>query len=180
MSHRVLCFMLLASLVGAIRLPAQEAPSFPQPGPEHAHLKALEGTWDAKMKMADAEEALPAEMTCKMECGGLWLATDFKADVPGFKFHGKGLDSFDPASKQYVAVWVDSMITSPLRLAGTFDEKTKTLTMKGEGPGTSGKIEKFKNVTTIQDADQHKFEMYMVGEDGQEKLQMTIEYARKK
>jgi hypothetical protein len=159
---------------------AQEAPSFPQPGPEHAHLKVLEGTWDAQMKMAGEEAPLPAVMTCKMTCGGLWLASEFLADVPGFKFEGRGLDTYDPAKKEYVAVWADSMSTRPMQLAGTFDEKTKTLTMKGEGPGTDGKLVKVKNVTTIQDADHHKFAMYTIGDDGKESLQLTIEYTRKK
>lgn len=177
---RIGSFALALALVAA-PLVAQDLPPSPKPGPEHAVLKGLEGTWDAKMKMPGAPEAIPAVMTYKSELGGLWLTSDFKSDVPGFQFQGKGFDGYDQGKKKFVGVWIDSMITGLMTLEGTYDEKTKTLTMTGVGPGEGGKEQqKFKNVTKFTDSDHHTFEMYMVGDDGKETLAFTIEYTRKK
>jgi hypothetical protein len=152
---------------------------FPTPGPEHAQLKKMEGTWDAAISMPEGGDSSKGEMTCKMECGGMWLASDFKGDFGGFQFSGKGLDGYDAKSKKYVAVWVDSMSGRPMNLEGTFDEATSTLTMTGEGPGMDGQPTKFKNVTKFESEDEHVFKMYEV-KNGDEKLMMTIAYKRKK
>src|SRR5262245_15581474 len=110
--------------------PAQESPPAPKPGPEHAKLKKMAGTWDAVVIEGDGKKT-KGVMTYKMECGGLWLTSDFKGEHMGQPFHGKGFDSYDPASKKYVGTWIDSYLTSPLNFEGTYDEKAKTLTSNG-------------------------------------------------
>jgi hypothetical protein len=53
--------------------------------------------------------------------------------------------------------------------------------MTGVGPGEGGKEEqKFKSVTKMTDADHQTFQLFMIGDDGQETLGFTIEYTRKK
>ena len=74
-------------------------------------------------------------VTYKMELGGLWLAGAMESELFGQKFTGKSLDTYDPAKKKYVGVWVDSMSTAPVTMEGTYDKEKKTLTMAGEGPG---------------------------------------------
>ena len=175
---------LLAALSLALGLaPAQAAEEqFPsaKPGPEHAELKKIEGTWDASMKMAEVPEAMPGVATYKMECDGMWLASDFRMDVPGFKFQGKGLDGYNQNKKKYVGIWVDSMSSAPMLMEGTHDAATKTTTMTGEGPGQDGKPQKFKTVTKVADDDHMHFEMFMVGADGKETSAFTINYTRRK
>jgi len=149
----------------------------PTPGPEHEHLKKLEGTWNAKIKMGDAESTATA--TYKMVCGGMWLMSDFQGQLGDMKFSGQGLDSYDPEKKKYVSVWVDSMSTRPMLLEGTHDKEKKTTTMMGEAPGPDGKLAKHKMVTHMPDNDHMTFTMYIVA-DGQENKFMTIEYTRKK
>jgi len=158
---------------------AQQSSPPPTPGAEHARLKKLEGTWDAVMTEQDGKKS-KGEMIYKMECGGLWLASDYKGVHAGKPFHGKGLDSYDPATKKYVGIWVDSMITSPLRVEGTYDEKTKTSTCTGECQGPDGKPMKMKMVTKTIDDDHETFEMFMIGPDGKEMKGATIEYTRRK
>jgi Protein of unknown function (DUF1579) len=157
----------------------QSPPPAPTPGPEHARLKKLEGTWDAVMTEQDGKKT-KGEMIYKMECGGLWLVSDFKGEHQGKPFHGKGLDSYDPATKKYVGIWVDSMLTSPLRVEGTYDEKTQTSTCTGECRGPDGQPMKMKMVTKTIDDDHETFEMYMIGADGKEIKGATIEYTRRK
>lgn len=171
------CVALIAS--AGLSAPALGQEETPKPGPEHARLKAMEGTWDAAITLADGTTS-KGQMTAKMECGGLWLVSDFQGEFGGQKFQGRGLDGYDPASKKYVAVWVDSMVTRPMSLEGTYDEAAKTLTMTGEGPGLDGKPAKFRNVTHIPDNDRQTFQIFLTGQGGQEVKLMTIEYTRRK
>lgn len=156
-----------------------QEPGLPKAGPEHAHLKAMEGVWDAEMVTPDGSKS-KGTMTYKMEVGGLWLTSDFKGEFGGAEFTGKGLDSYDAKKKKYVGVWVDSMIASPLVMEGDMDEKTHTLTMHTEGPDQEGKLQKMKMVTTMTDKDHMKFEMFMPGPDGKEISGFTINYTRRK
>jgi hypothetical protein len=167
--------LLAASLAGF----AQE-PSAAKPGPEHAEMKKLEGVWDAAMKMPDSPEVMPGVVTYKMDLEGLWLTSDFRMDVPGFKFQGRGTDGYDQRKKKYVAIWIDSMSTTPLIMEGTQDPATKTITMTGESIGQDSKPEKVKTVTKFVDDDHFTFEMFMVGADGKETTAFTINYTRKK
>jgi hypothetical protein len=172
-----LCLNMLFA-AGIATAQQEQQPPAPKPGREHAELKKLEGTWDTVLDH-DGKKS-KGEATYKMECGGLWLASDFKGEFDGKPFHGKGLDSYDPAKKKYVAVWVDSMMTVPLIMEGTHDESTKTTTATGECPGPDGKPMKLKGVTKFTDNDHMTFDMYMIGPDGKETKAMTIAYTRRK
>jgi hypothetical protein len=146
------------------------------PGPEHAVLKEMVGTWDTTMKMPGVGES---KGTCvyKMELGGLWLVSHFEGEIGGQKFSGRGMDSYDAGKKKYVGLWVDSMSTTPMVMEGGYDARTKTLTMSGDGPGMDGKQTKFKAVSKMPDPDTIDFAMFMG--DGKEPA-FTIVYKRKK
>ena len=160
----------------AFAAPALSAqPEAPKPGPEHAVLKAMEGDWDLVMKFGGMETK--GTVTYKMDLGGLWLTGSLESELLGAKFQGKSLDSYDPAKKKYVGVWIDSMSTSPMFMEGTYDKDKKTLTMSGEGPGMDGKPTKYKAVSAMPDNDTINFSMY-VG-DGKDPA-FTIVYKRKK
>ena len=169
----------LTFVLAAGSVVSQEKPSASTPGPEHARLKKLEGAWDAVVIEQDGKKT-KGGMNYKMECGGLWLTSDFKGEHMGKPFHGKGLDSYDPTKKKVVGVWVDSWLTTPLVFEGTYDEKTKTATCTGECGGPDGKPMKMKMVTKTVDDDHETFEMFMIGPDGKEQKGATIEYTRRK
>lgn len=172
MKNLIPAAVAIANLLLASTTKAQEAP---KPGPEHAMLKKHEGTWDTVMKMAGMESKGTA--VYKMDLGGLWLTSTFEGELFGSKFTGKGFDSYDPAKKKFVGVWIDSMSTSPMTMEGTYDKEKKTLTMTGEHPGMDGKPTKFKAVSEMKDDDNTFFSMYMG--DGKEPA-FTIHYKRKK
>ena len=168
--------MLPGRVAGAlVAAPAVRAQDGPKPGAEHAILKKLEGTWDATMKFGDMSSK--GTMVYKMELGGLWLVGTFDGEFAGTKFAGKGLDSYDPAKKKYVGIWVDSMTTSPMTSEGTFDAATKTMTMNGQATGPDGKPTKSKSVTQFKDDDTVVMSMWM-GDD--KDAMFVITYKRKK
>lgn len=164
-----------AGFVVAVMAGPAMAQDSPKPGPEHEVLKKMEGNWDLTMKAGGMESK--GTVVYKMELGGLWLTGSLESDLFGSKFSGKGLDSYDPAKKKYVSVWVDSMSTAPLVMEGTYDKAKKALTMSGEGPGMDGKPTKFKSVTEMPDDNTIHFTMY-IG-DGKDPA-FTVEYKRKK
>ena len=169
-SLRILCAIVLVA--GSAAVKGQEPV---RPGPEHEVLKKHVGTWDATMKMEGMESKGVA--VYKMDLGGLWLASTFEGDIGGMKFSGRGYDTYDASKKKYVALWMDSMSTSPMLMEGNYDEEKKTLTMTGEGPGIDGKPMKFKAVSVMPDDDTINFSMHM-GDAPQPAF--TIAYKRKK
>jgi hypothetical protein len=116
-------------------------------------------------------------VTYKMELGGLWLTSSLDSEFDGMKFQGRGMDSYDPVKKKYVAVWLDSMSTVPMFMEGTFDPATKTMTMTGEGRGMDGKPAQHKAVSQWKDDDTFQFSMY-VGDAKEPGF--TIVYKRRK
>jgi len=165
---------LLASVVLLNLVPSAWAQEPPKPGKQHDHLKRLVGTWDAET------ESGKGTMTYKMGLGGLWLIGDFEGEFGGMKFQGKGLDTYDSATKKYRSVWVDSFSTSPRTMEGNLDKDDKVMTMTGEGRGADDKPAKFKSITEIKDADTVNFSLFMVDKDGKEQPMVNITYKRHK
>ncbi len=166
------CFLVLAIA----------APANAQPGtgatPQHAKLKEMEGDWDAVVKMQGSESK--GTSTFKLELGGMWLVSDFKGDLGGMPFLGKGIDGYDPAKKKYTSIWVDSMSSTFMISEGTYDSAGKVLTMVGEQKGPDGTGMKMKSVSEMKSADLMVFNMYMVGADGKDSPMLSIEYTRRK
>jgi hypothetical protein len=169
---RLFCAVAVLGLLSAPVLVAQEPP---KPGPEHEMLKKHVGTWDITMKFGGMETK--GTSTYKMDLGGLWLSSTVESEIFGMKFQGHGMDSYDAAKKKYVAVWFDSMSTTPMTMEGTYDKEKKTLTMSGEMPGMDGKPTKHTAVSEWKDDDTMNFSMYMG--DGKEPA-FTILYKRRK
>ena len=170
--------ILVVAVVAVLGTGVLQGQEFPKPGPEHEQLKELEGTWDAVMDMGGQKSKCTA--TYKSICGGMWVQSDFQADLGGIKFQGHGLDGYDSNKKKHVGVWVDSMSTSPMHFEGSYDPKTKLLVMTGESAGPDGKPQKFKNTTEHKGKDHFIFRMHMVDAEGKEELAFTIDYTRRK
>lgn len=153
---------------------AQQPPEV-KPGPEHAILKEMAGNWSGKMKMGGSES--DCRCNYRMECGGLWLTSTFNTKMGETAFQGKGLDSYDPESKKFVTVWVDSMSTKPMIMHGTYDAAKKAMTSIGEGPGPDGKPQKMKMVVSMPDKDTINEKMFLVTASGETEM-FTIEMKR--
>lgn len=170
------CLSLTAGLASA------QAPAPPRPGPEHEILKGDVGTWDATV---ESFMMGPTPMTSKgtetnVLVGGLWLVTDFKADMMGMPFQGHGITGYDAHKKKYVGTWVDTMSSGLGLSESTWDAATKTMTGTTEGPDPSGQIQKMKSVVTYKDPDTRVFTMSGAGPDGKDVKFLTITYQRKK
>jgi hypothetical protein len=151
------------------------------PGPEHAALRAMEGTWKAVVKSynAPAEPAISEGLSeNRMILGGRYLEQRFQSTMMDQPFEGYGLTGYDNATHRYTYLWVDNMSTSMMTGGGTMDETGKMLTTTATMPGPDGKPADVKMVTKIVDANTHVFSMYGVM-GGKEQLMMEITYTRK-
>jgi hypothetical protein len=166
--------MVAVIVAAALAVPGWSQ-EMPKPGPEHALLKEREGTWDTTMKAGGMETK--GTVTYKMELGGFWLAGSMESELFGAKFTGRSLESYHPAKKKYVSVWVDSMSTAPVTMEGAYDTEKKVFVMAGEGPGMDGKATKYKSESRMPDKD--TLEMTMWIGDGKEPA-FTVTYKRKK
>ncbi len=168
--------MVLGFALASTRASAQEPP---QPTKEHAILKMDAGTWEADGKFfVPGMDAITSkgEETNRM-MGDLWLISDYK-DAGGFEGHG--ILGYDPEKKKYVGSWADSMASYVHTMEGTYDAKTKTLTMMVDAKDPAGKSIKQRHVTVFKSADAKDFAVYMPGPDGKEMKLMEIALKRKK
>src|SRR3954452_3140191 len=91
---------------------AAKAQQPPRPSAEHERLKQMAGEWDAQVKLAlgpGKTQESKGEYTAKIEVGGFFLITEFKGELAGAKFQGRGVTGYDPFKKKYVGTWIDSM-----------------------------------------------------------------------
>jgi len=155
------------------------------PGPHHAHLKQLEGTWDTNVKMWMQPGAPPEVSTgtseAKLILGGRYVLATFKGTYMEKPFEGLSITGYDNAKKEYVSLWIDTMGTGFMLSTGKCDQDGKVFTANAEmfDPVTN-KIAKSKGITKIIDKDKHVDEMFMIGPDGKEVKTMEITYTRKK
>jgi len=164
----------------ALAVPAlAQMPPMPTPGPEHAMLKNDVGTWDAtaEMFMPGAPPSTSKGTETVTMMGGFWQLTEFKSEMMGQPFEGRGAMSYDPTRKKFVGTWVDTMAPAYYTVEATYDAASKTLTGLMEGPDQSGVITKTKETTEWKDADTRVFTMY--APDGKTPV-MRISYKRRK
>lgn len=156
---------------------APAMPGMPQAGPEHKMLMSGCGDWDAVIRMGGGE----TKGSMKTHAlGDFFTIDEFEGSMMGMPFKGHGVNGYDPAKKQYFSVWCDSMTPQASHFVGTYDEKTKTMTMTGEVMGEDGKPAKAKNVMHWTDNDHMTFTMNGPGPDGKDAEMLKIEYVRKK
>lgn len=174
-SVRIAWMALAGAALLVARGPARgdEKSGAPKAASEMEVLKHLEGTWETTAKMGDTETK--GKAIYRTGLGGIWMLEHFQGEFNGQKFEGHGATSYDPNKKKYVSVWIDSMAPTVLNMEGTYDADSKTMTMKGEGPGPDGKQTHIKTVSTLKSPDHMVFHMYMGGED---KPALTIDYKR--
>jgi hypothetical protein len=138
------------------------------------------GTWDAEVKMF-ADLAAPPEVTKGVETnflvGPYWLISHFKGKIMGADFEGSSQTGYDQASKKFVGTWVDSMSPHPMKMEGTWDEKTQTMTSTGTGKDPNGSEAKHKMVLVYNKDGSRNFTMFGYI-NGAEVKMMEIKYTR--
>lgn len=156
-----------------------------KPGPEHARLQPLVGSWSytAKFWMDPSQPPIETKGTIerKFVLGNRFLeervtGTGFDGK-PGFE--GLGLLGYDNGRKQYTSSWSCSMGTGTCLGLGTADE-SGTLTFRTESfCPVEKKTIKGREVIRLESSDKVVTETY-VTEDGKERKMMELVAVRKR
>ena len=178
----VLCAILFTVGLVAERLHGQDVP---KPGKQHEALKQLEGTWDAVARFMTEPGKPMAESkgveTASMGLGGFWLITEYKGEMNGQPFTGRGSIGYDQQKQKYVGTWIDSSKSGLFLSEGNADDQGKLFTMIVQGHcDTQGKAITMKQLMEIKDKDSRKLTLLSPNPDGKDVTVGTIEYSRRK
>ena len=154
------------------------------PGEMHKKMAAMEGSWAVKVSQWMAPGAPAEESTgtaeFKMILGGRYLSQTFAGTMMGQPFNGFGVSGYDNAKKATQSVWMDTVGTGILEMAGTWSADG-TLTETGSMDDfMTGKPMSFKAVTHMTDNDHMHFEMWGSAPDGKMFKNLEIAYTRSK
>lgn len=152
------------------------------PGNEHKMLAKSDGTWKEDITMWMAPGAPPSKSngSCvnRMILGGRYQESKHTSKFDGMPFEGIGTFGYDNVRKLFVSSWVDNMGTGIMYMEGTWDDATKSITLKGKctDPMSGGEMA-VREVFTMVDDNHQKMEMYMTM-NGQEHKSMEILFTR--
>jgi hypothetical protein len=134
----------------------------PVPGPEHEILKRDVGVWDVVVEMLfpGAPPMTMSGVETNTLVAGRWLVSEFRAEMMGQAFEGRGITGWDPGKKVYTGVWVDSMGTSLNLAEASHDPGTNTLTGWIEMADPSGGKGRAKTETSWPAADTRLFKVF--------------------
>jgi hypothetical protein len=155
------------------------------PAEVHKMMASWDGEWNEEVSfwMAPNAPAQKMQATCvnAMILGGRYQESKHKGDFSGMPFEGVGTLAYDKVQKMFVNTWIDNMGTGVMVLKGTWDEKTKTINLKGDMTDPmSGKVVQVREVVKIIDENTQVMEQYGFDHDGKEFKTMEIKMTRVK
>lgn len=135
------------------------------PGDAHKELAKWDGKWTGEATMWERMDGKPMKSTLqatnKMIFGGRYQQATYNGQMMGMAFEGTGITAYDNSLKKYVATWVDNMGTGIMRMEGTRDDATKSITYTGTAKNPVNGMEcEMKEVLTDIDENTQKMEMY--------------------
>ncbi len=154
------------------------------PGEVHKMIAQYDGEWNEEITMWMDPSAPPTKTTAtsknEMILGGRYQLSKITGNMMGMPFEGMSLIGYDNAKKTITSSWIDNFGTGIMTLEGTWDEPTKTITLKGKtvDPMT-GKDVWVRQVMKFIDNDTQVMEMYD-NKNGTETKTMELKSTRKK
>ncbi|MCE3281681.1 MAG: hypothetical protein K0Q66_418 [Chitinophagaceae bacterium] len=154
------------------------------PGKMHEWLAKSNGTWEGDITSYWEDPSKPTmskgTAVYKTILNGLYQEGVHTGKMGEMPFEGRSLTAYDNAKKVWISTWVDNMGSGVMKLEGVYDEKTKSMTLKGFAVDPmSGKESGVREVITFIDDNNQKMEMYCeMG--GKEQKMMEIVSKRKK
>ncbi len=156
------------------------------PGEVHKMIASWSGNWNTETTMWMAPDAPPmksmGKTVNKTVLNGLYQESVNTGTMMGMPFEGHGTLGYDNAKKIFVSSWVDNMGSGIIKMEGTWDAATKSVTMKGMCVDpSSGKDCEMKEIFKVIDDNTQTMEMY--GPDpktGKEMKMMELKFTRAK
>jgi hypothetical protein len=163
---------------------AKAMEAYMTPGEVHKMMASWNGVWESDIQMWMDPSAPPtvskSKAVNKMILGGRYQEAKHTGNMMGMPFEGVSTLAYDNAKKEFVSTWVDNMGTGIMVLKGSWDDGSKTLTLKGTtvDPST-GKDCEVRETMKIVDDKHQVMEMYMTPSGGKEVKSMEIKSTKK-
>lgn len=184
-------FMLLASAI-MLTLAGLRAQSeaemkawqeFMTPGSMHQMMARFNGEWNEDIThwMQPGAEGMKSNASCvnTMILGGRYQESRHTGSFFGMPFEGLSWLGYDNGKKLFVSTWIDNMGSGIATMEGPWDEKTKTIDLRGKATDPmTGKDVPMRQVFKIIDDHTQVVEMYGVYQ-GKEFKNMEIRLTRK-
>lgn len=157
--------------------------TYATPGNAHKLMAEEAGTWNCDMTFWSAASAKPEKAAStanvKMILGGRYQETIYQGTVMGQAFEGKSTLAYDNATKEYTTTFIDNMGTGMLVALGKYNEKTKSMELKGDMVNAFNGIKTpYREIYTIVDPKTRKMEMFYE-KNGEEYKSMEIVMKKK-
>lgn len=139
--------------------------AYATPGNPHKLMADEVGTWNCDMTFWSEANGKPEKAASvaviRMILGGRYQEADYKGTMMGQPFEGKSTLAYNNASQEYTTTFIDNMGTGMMVAMGKYDEKTKSMELKGEMVNPlNGKKTPYREVYTIVDPTTRKMEMF--------------------
>ena len=152
------------------------------PGPEHAWLGRLAGTWEFTATFWMGPGGPPTTSTGVAErstiLGGRVMVEKVTSQMMGQPFEGLGMMGFDNVSGKYWGTWNDNMSTGIMNSTGNCASDKCEFASTAFDPIT-GKLSTGR-MTSEHSANRETHAMYTAGPDGKEFKNMELVYTRRK
>lgn len=153
------------------------------PGPEHAKLASLAGTWTVRSIYWMAPDAKPesGEGTAvrTMIFDGRVLREDFTGEYQGQPYIGIGHTGYDNVTGEYWSTWMDNMMTGIAVLKGQWDEAKQMMIYEGEVPDPmAGGLTTLHIESRMEGKDTEIDDFFEPGPDGDMYRMMELVYER--
>lgn len=155
-----------------------------KPGKFHDFLKPLEGEWNVAAETLGPDGSTTTSTGYSKntwQMGNRFLRQEVSGNMMGRSFNALGFTGYDNVAGKYQSVWMDEMSSGMFYAEGEAGEDGKTITFTGEGTDPmSGQVKSYRHVVRIVDNDNHAFEMFEPGPQGEMTRTVTMTYKRVK
>ena len=185
----IVCTVILTGLFQNLTAqgtdPMKAWQDFMTPGPMHKWLASQVGTWEAEVSQWMDPTAPPTKSKATdvvtMAMNGLYQVGNFSTNMMGMPMMGQSTLGYDNAKKWFVLSWIDNLGSGIVYMTGTYDEKTKTLNLKGKQTDpVTGLDSDIRQENKYLDDNTYTMAMYGAGMDGKEMKFMEGTFRRKK
>ena len=158
---------------------------FATPGDQHKWMAKMNGTWEAEVSQWMDPAAPPTKVKAttvqSSTMGGRYVIGKFTSSMMGMPMEGLSTMGYDNGKKLFTSTWIDNMGTGIVHMTGTYDERTKTLSLKGQQTDPmTGKDCDIREEMTVIDDNTYSMAMFGPGLDGKEMKFMEGTFKRKK
>jgi hypothetical protein len=184
----VLTALLLSTSFHSVAQSAEEMKAYQNymtPGDMHKWMAGHVGTWEAEVSTWMDPSAPPSKSKATdvvtMAMNGLFQIGQFSTSMMGMPMTGQSTLGYNNATKMFVMSWIDNFSSGMVTMTGVYDEKTKTLSLKGKQTDpVTGTDSDIRQENKFIDEHTYTMAMYGVGPGGKEMKFMEGTFKRKK